>query len=381
MQANQWRRWSSHSVASAYEMTSDREYLAVRNACAIFDVSPLCKYHVQGPQAVDYLNRLVTRDVSKCNVGGLQYTPWCDSRGFVIDDGTIANLGNNLFRLTAAEPNYKWLIEQTRGFDVEVTDVSDDFGTLAVQGPRARDLLADVFGDEFRQLKFYRWGEYEFAGEKIVVSRTGYTGDLGYEIWVPAPLACQLWDAVVTAGRRHAAQPAGIWALDTARIEAGLIMLDVDYTPITKAVVEAQASSPFELGLGWAVNFNKGHFIGRRALVEEQQRGSKYHLVGLEIDHQALETCYESLGLPLSVPFTPWREIVPIFTPQKQVGYATCGGWSPTLKKYLALAQVEPLYAVNGHKLTIDLLVDRYRKSFEAVVRPLPFFNPERKRV
>lgn len=381
MQANQWRRWSSHSVASAYEMTSDREYLAVRNSCAVFDVSPLCKYHVTGRQALEYLNKLVTRDVSKCAVGGLQYTPWCDSNGLVIDDGTIANLGNGLYRLTAAEPNFRWLQEVAQGFEVQIEDVSDQFGTLAVQGPKAQEVLCEVFGEEFRQLKFYRWGEYQFQDKPLVVSRTGYTGDLGYEVWIPVDQAVDFWDELMRVGKRYALQPSGIWALDTARIEAGLIMLDVDYTPITKSIVASQASSPFELGLGWAVNFNKGNFIGRRALLREKELGSKFSLVGLEIDHVELERLHESMGLPLQLPFVPWREIVPIFFEGKQVGYATCGGWSPTLKRYLALAQVEPFFAHEGHQMTIDLLVDRYRKSIPAVIRNLPFFNPERKRL
>lgn len=380
MQANQWRRWSGYSVASAYEMTHEHEYLAVRNSAVLIDVSALCKYHIRGKDACAYLNRLVTRDVTKCAPDGLLYTPWCDSHGKVIDDGTIAHLGENFYRLTAAESNYRWLQDNVSDFEVTVEDVSDDFGTLALQGPKARDILVESFGESLASLKFYKWAEVHFQGQPLVVSRTGYTGDLGYELWVPRDLASAVWDRLAEIGERYALTPAGIWALDVARIEAGLIMLDVDYTPVTKAVTDAQASSPYELGLDWALNFKKGNFVGRRALLAEKAAGSKYALVGLVIDHVYLEEQYEAMGLPVSYPFLPWREMLPIFSEGNQVGYATCGTWSPTLKKYLALAQVEPDFATPGQILTVDLLVDRYRKSTPATVSPLPFFNPERKK-
>lgn len=373
MQANQWRRWGGYSVASSYEMTHDREYLAMRNACALLDVSALYKYEISGPDAHDYLNRLVTRDISAMEPGGMAYTPWCDSRGKVVDDGTVARLDEGTFRLTAADPNFHWLEENAAGFEVEIRDVSEDIGTLALQGPCSRDVLAECFGEELRQLPFY--GITHVDG--LTISRTGYSGDLGYEIWVPAPRACEIWDRLVTVGKRYALQPAGIWALDVARIEAGLIMLDVDYTPANKATTPAQASSPYEIGLGWAVHLKKPHFVGKKALAKEKVEGSALTLVGLEIDHQQLALEHEKVGLPVHFPFVPWREIVPLFDDNGQVGYATCGSWSPTLKKYLALAQVRP---GSADTLKVDLMVDRYRKRFDAKVKKLPFFNPARKR-
>jgi aminomethyltransferase len=234
-----------------------------------------------------------------------------------------------------------------------------------------------------------------------MVSRTGYTGDLGYEIWVPSARALAAWDAIVDAGRSFALQPAGIWAMDVCRIEAGLIMLDVDYTPAPKAATDAQASSPFELGLGWAVHLEKGSFVGRKALVEEKRRGPSLALVGLEIDHVAFERAHEAVGLTPPFPFVPWREVTPVFQDpgaaggepaagprgesphardRHQVGYTTCGTWSPTTKKYLALAQVSPAAAAEGSVLSVDLMVDRTRRSFDARVARLPFFNPARKR-
>jgi aminomethyltransferase len=380
MQGNQWRRWAGHTVASAYELTPDRETMAIRNACVLIDVSPLFKYEVRGPGARAYLNRLVTRDVSRMEVGHMTYTPWCNARGKVIDDGTIAQLGDDVFRLTAAESNVRWLHENAPGFQVEIEDVSDELGALSLQGPRSRALLEGLTGADLAGVKYHRFTRVNLLGEPTVVSRTGYTGDLGYEIWIPKARALAAWDAIVEAGRAHALQPAGIWAMDVSRIEAGLIMLDVDYTPASKAMADVQASSPFEIGLGWAVHFAKGNFVGRRALLEEKQRGPALALVGLEIDHIALTAAHTAIGLTTPLPFIPWREVVPVFQGSEQVGYITCATWSPTVKKYLALAQVSPAAAGVGTALTLDLMVDRRRLRFAATVAALPFFNPARKR-
>lgn len=380
MQGNQWRRWAGFSVASAYELTSDREYLAIRNACALIDVSPLFKYHVRGADAQRFLNRLVTRDLSKMAVGHITYTPWCNSRGKVVDDGTIAKLDDTLFRLTAAESNWRWLQDNAAGFDVRLEDVSDELGALSLQGPRSRALLERLSGADLSPVKYHRFTHVDLAGASTMVSRTGYTGDLGYEIWVPRDRALAVWDALVEEGRSFGLQPAGIWGMDVARIEAGLIMLDVDYTPAPRAFTDAQASSPYELGLGWAVHLEKGTFVGQKALRAEKQRGSPLALVGLEIDHVALGLAHDRVGLTTPYPFVPWRAVVPVFQGRDQVGYATCGTWSPTLKKYVALAQVAPAVATPGSALSIDLMVDRARRPFTATVTKLPFFNPERKR-
>jgi aminomethyltransferase len=380
MQGNQWRRWAGHTVASAYELTPDREGMAIRNACALIDVSPLFKYHLRGPDARPFLDRLVTRDLRKMEVGHMSYTPWCNGRGKVVDDGTIARLSESLYRLTSAESNLRWLHENAAGFSVEIEDVSDELGALSLQGPKSRALLESLTGADLSGIKYHRFTHVDLLGEPTMVSRTGYTGDLGYEIWIPRARALAAWDAIVEAGRSFALSPAGIWAMDVCRIEAGLIMLDVDYTPAPKALTDAQASSPFELGLGWAVHLDKGNFVGRRALVEEKRRGSPLSLVGLEIDHVAFTRAHEEIGLTTPLPFIPWREVTPIFQGREQVGYATCGTWSPTVKKYLAFAQVSPAAAAKGSVLSIDLLVDRARRPFAATVVPIPFFNPERKR-
>lgn len=380
MQANQWRRWAGYSVASSYEMTHDREYFAMRNACVLLDVSPLCKYKVTGPDALPFLNRLVTRDVSKISDGGMLYTPWCDSRGKIIDDGTIAYLGENHYRMTSAEPNVRWLEDNAIGMDVKIEDIGDQMGTLSLQGPRSRELLMSLTDAPLGGLKYYEYVNTKIAGAPVMISRTGYTGDLGYELWVDADKAEKVWDAVVDAGHSFALQPAGIWALDVARIEAGLIMLDIDYTPANKAMTDAQTSTPLELGLNWAISWKKGNFVGRKALAAEKERGSASVLMGLEIDHKEYERQHHALGLNVPYPFLAWRAVIPLYVDGNQVGYATSGVWSPTLKKYIALGHIQPRFAEPGSVVTIDLTVDRFRRPFDAKVVKLPFFNPARKR-
>jgi aminomethyltransferase len=383
MQANQWRRWAGYTVASAYEMTHDREYLALRNACVLLDVSPLCKYQITGADSLRFLNRLVTRDVSKCPIGGMIYTPWCDSAGKVIDDGTIAHLGEQRYRLTSAEPNLRWLEDNTISMKVRIEDVSEQVAALALQGPRSRELLLTLTDAPLGDLKYYRFVDATIAGTPVMISRTGYTGDLGYELWLDAERADaeRVWDALIATGRSFALQPAGIWALDVARVEAGLIMLDVDYTPANKAMIEAQTSTPLELGLEWAVSWGKGSFVGRKALLAEKQRGPATLLVGLEIDHAEFERQHHALGLPVPYPFLAWRTVVPLYIDREQVGYATSGVWSPTLKKYIALGHLRPEYAAPGSIVTIDLDIDRFRRPFNARVARLPFFNPPRKKL
>lgn len=380
MQANQWRRWAGYSVASSYEMTHDREYYAIRNACVLLDVSPLCKYRIKGADALKFLNRLVTRDVSKIAVGGMLYTPWCDSRGKILDDGTVAMLAADEYRLTSAEPNMRWLQDNAVGMQVEITDVSDQIAAMSLQGPKSRDLLMTLCDAPLGGVKYYEFVNTKIDGTDVMISRTGYTGDLGFELWVDATKAEKVWDAVVKAGKSFALQPAGIWALDVSRIEAGLIMLDIDYTPANKAMTDAQTSTPIELGLNWAISWKKGNFIGRKALLAEKENGSTIQFVGLEIDHKEFERQHHELGLTVPYPFMAWREVIPLYVDGTQVGYATSGVWSPTLKKYLAFGHVQPKYAQPGSVVTIDLTVDRFRRPFNAKVTKLPFFNPPRKK-
>ena len=380
MEGQAWRRWAGHLVASSYELTHDREYSAIRNAAALIDVSPLYKYMVTGRDAARLLDRVVTRDVHKTKVGQVIYTPWCDSEGKTIDDGTISRLGEQTFRMTAADPSLRWLSMNAVGMEVEVRDVSHQTAALSIQGPNARAILAEAADGDVAGLKFFRLVECKIRGVPVTISRTGYTGDLGYEIWVDADKAVALWDALVGAGTKYGLLPTGIWALDIARIEAGLIMMEVDYVSAHHALIEGQKSSPFELNLGWAVNLDKGPFVGKKPLIREKQRGSPWQFVGIDVDWVSLEEQYLEVDLPPRLPTVAWRSSVPLYGEGRQVGYATSGCWSPLLKKYIALAHVEAAWSRAGTGLQMEVTVEHRRKQALAHVVALPFFNPERKR-
>lgn len=375
-----WRRWSGFLAAGSYELTHEREYWAVRNSAALFDVSPLFKYHLSGPDAVTLLNRVMTRDINKLAVGQVFYTPWCDAHGKVIDDGTVSRLDEQRFRLTSAEPSLRWLSLNAVGLNVQIEDVSEKLGALALQGSKSRLILDSIANPPITHLKYFRLMPTQIAGLPVTVSRTGYTGDLGYELWCEAKDAEALWDALMKAGHDYGLTPAGILALDIVRVEAGLLLLDVDYTSAHKATIEAQKSSPLELNLGWAVNFDKPNFVGKKALQAEKARGAVWQFVGLEIDWPPLEKLFLDEGLPPQIPNVTVRASVPISSMGRQVGYASSSTWSPLLKKYLALAHVEAAHAKPGNLLMYEVLVQHQHRYTPARVVELPFYNPERKR-
>jgi aminomethyltransferase len=380
VRAQTWRRWAGYQVASAYEPHPDREYAAVRNAAALLDVSPLYKYRIGGPDAARLLDRMVTRDVSKCRVGQVLYTPWCDVHGKVIDDGTISRLDEHTFRLTSAEPNVRWLSMNSVGLDVSIDDVSERTGALALQGPLSRAILQTLTPTDLTTLKYFRLAHTTVREIPVTISRTGYTGDLGFELWVDAERATALWDALIEAGTPYGITPAGIWALDLARIEAGLVMLDVDYFSAHRAVIEDQKSSPFELNLSWTVSADKGPYNGRRALRAEKARGLAWGFVGLDVDWESLEKIYAERGLPPQLPTVAWRTSAPVYKDGKQIGYATSGCWSPLLKKYLALAHLVAPHFHPGADVELEVTVEHRRKRAQAIVRKLPFFDPPRKK-
>ena len=379
-QAQNWRRWAGYIVAGSYELSHDREYHAVRSSAALFDVSPLQKYRVTGPGAERLLNRVVTRDVSKCAVTQVLYTPWCDAAGKVMDDGTLARLSESAFRLTAAEPNLRWLHDNALGLEVEIEDVTDSLAALALQGPNSREILGQVTNGEVEGLGFFRLASATIGDTPVTITRTGYTGDLGYEIWLDPGAAEAVWDALISVGTPYGITPAGILALDVARVEAGLILLDVDYVPAHRAVIEDRKSSPFELGLGWAVKLDKEHFVGRAALEREEERGPLWQLRGLEVSWDSLEELYGEFGLPPQLPSTTWRTSVPVYHGREQVGYATSGCWSPLLKKYIALAHLRAGHTKPGTDVRMEVTVEHRRRKALARVVDLPFYNPERKR-
>jgi glycine cleavage system T protein (aminomethyltransferase) len=375
-----WRRWAGYAVASVYDWLHDREYAAIRNAAALLDVSPLYKYHVSGRDAARLLDRVVTRNVLKLKPGQVTYTPWCDAHGKVMDDGTVTRLNEGTFRLTSADASLRWLHQNAFGLQVDIEEVSEQLGALALQGPLSRAVLAAVTEQPVEGLKYFRVMENRIAGVGIQITRTGYTGDLGYELWVPAADALPVWDALMRAGADYGLTPAGIWALDVARIEAGLVMADVDYTGAHHAVIESQKSSPFELSLDWTVSLDKHAFNGRSALLGERRRGAAWRFAGIEVDWDSFEALYTAVGLSPSLPSVAWRSSVPVYRGGKQIGYASSGCWSPLLKKYLALAHLEGPHFEPDTSVEIEVTVEHQRKRANAHVRKLPFFDPERKK-
>ena len=373
-----WRRWAGYIVASSYELSHEREYHCIRAAAALFDVSPLYKYSVRGRDAARLLDRVVTRNVLRAQVGQVLYTPWCDAAGKVLDDGTVARLDETVFRMTSAEPSLRWLEANAVGLDVAIEDVSESLAALSLQGPASLSILSQL-GD-IPPLKYFRIGRASLRGIPVEVSRTGYSGDLGFELWTKNEHAVALWDALMEAGTPYGIQPAGMLALDVARIEAGLMLIDVDYVPARKALIEGQTSSPYELDLAWAVNLDKERFVGKHALAAEKRRGAQWQFVGIEVGWKGLERLYAEMGLATRLPQTAWRMSVPIYSGVEQAGYATSGGWSPLLKKYIALAHLRSKWAVPGTELDIEVTVEHRRKRAAARVVKKPFFDPERKK-
>jgi len=378
----QWREWSGYFAASVYADFHDIEYNAIREQAALIDVSPLYKYEIRGRDAGLLVNRVITRDAAKLKVGQVYYTPWCDEAGKVVDDGTVHRLGTHAYRWTAADPQYRWLTLNASGLEVEIEDVSESTAALALQGPLSRDVLEAVTGESFTDLRYFRRREAKVGGIEIDVSRTGYTGDLGYELWVKADQAVELWDALVAAGKPFGIRPAGMIALDVVRLEAGLILLEVDYTSARHAMNSDQAYSPGEIGLGKLVDFEKGDFVGRRALLEERRSGGpRRRLVGLEISWPDIDAMYNAQGLPPSAPAVVDRSAIPLFdTGGHQVGRITSHGWSPILKKPIALASVPPAYERPGSSLMAEWTVEARRGRVGATVVPTPFLDLPRKR-
>jgi aminomethyltransferase len=374
-----YREWSGYYAVSAYEAHPEHEYNAIRNASALIDVSPLFKYQVSGRDAVRLVDRVITRDARKLAVGQVYYTPWCDERGKVIDDGTVTRVGEQAFRWTAADPSLRWLTQNAVGLDVAIEDVSDRVAALALQGPTSGELLHAVADADIVGLKYFRMTRGVIAGVPVEISRTGYTGDLGYEIWMPWDRAVAVWDALMTAGRRFDIHPAGMLALDVARVEAGLLLIDVDFNGSKKALIESQKYSPLEMGLGRLVQRDKLPFVGQAPLAAEERRGPAKQVVGLDISWPAVEKLYERVGLPPQVGAATSRVAVPVFRNGRQVGRATTTTWSPVLKKLIALATVSAPHHVPGAALEVEITVEAVRHHVPAAVVKTPFFNPPRK--
>jgi aminomethyltransferase len=374
-----YREWSGYYAVSAYETHHEHEYNAIRNASALIDVSPLFKYLIRGRDAVKLVDRVITRDAFKLAIGQVFYTPWCDEHGKVIDDGTVTRLAEDTFRWTAADPSLRWLSQNAIGLDVAIEDISEQVAALALQGPTSGKLLDAVADADVTSLKYFRMTRGAIAGVPVDISRTGYTGDLGYEIWMPWDRATAVWDALMLQGRPYDIHPAGMLALDVARVEAGLLLIEVDFNSSKKALIESQKYTPYEMGLGRLVQLDTRPFVGRTPLAEEHRRGPARQIVGLDVSWPAIEALYDDIRLAPQVSAAASRVAVPVYKVGRQVGRATTTTWSPVLKKMIALATVAAPHTAPGTELECEVTVEAVRHRVPATVVKTPFFNPPRK--
>jgi len=376
-----YREWSGYYTVSVYEVHHEHEYNAIRNACALIDISPLYKYLVTGKDATKLVNRIITRDINKVAVGQVIYACWCDEDGKVIDDGTITRLEENKYRWTAADPSLRWFRQNGLSMDVQIEDISEQTAALALQGPASARLLKSVAEADIANLKYFRKTSGKIASVPVDISRTGYTGDLGYEVWMPWNDAVRVWDALMDKGKQFDIHAAGMLALDVSRVEAGLLLIEVDYISSKKALIPSQKYSPYELGFGKMVHLDKENFIGKRALARDHKQGVARQLVGLEVDWVEVEEQFDKFGLSPAAPSQASRVAVPVYADSndKQVGKATTTAFSPLLKKLIALASVATEYSKPGTKLQMELTIEAQRMKTTATVVSLPFFSPKRK--
>jgi aminomethyltransferase len=371
-----WKDWAGFYAVCRFDHCQEREYFAFRQACGLIDVTPLYKYEVRGRDACRLLCRMMVKDIAKLRVGQVTYCCWCDDRGKVVDDGTVSRLGEDHYRVTAADPTYHWLERLAHGLAVTVHDSTAELAVLALQGPTARQALEAC--SDVRALRYFRVTRARIGELQGWVSRTGYTGDLGYEIWVDRRDALRLWDTLCAEGRPFGLTPAGLDALDMTRIEAGFILLGVDYFSAPKVMLESRKSSPYELGLGWAVNLERDPFVGQVALAMEMQRGSPWQLCGIEASWEGLEALYERFGLPPALSAEACRSALPVYAGRRQVGQVTSHVWSPLLKKKIGIASIRP--GVDDDGLTLEHTVEYERAQVPCKLVPLPFFDPPRKK-
>jgi aminomethyltransferase len=385
-QTGLWEHWSNTLAAVRYQMSDKAEYFAIRNAAGLFDTSPLYKYRIAGPDAERFLAGVLARDPRRCAVGKAQYTLWCDDRGFVIEDGVLLHVAEHEYLLTAAEPNLAYFQGLIGRLDASVEEVTDEWGILAVQGPYARDLVAAV-APEAKDLPYFGLVHSKIERLPVIVSRTGYTGDLGYEIWVPAGDALKIWDAVVKAGAGRGVVPFGMTALYMARIEAGLVLLDVDFHSSRYAWTDADRSTPIELGLGWMFRSlgqdgaDGRAFIGEDAIRRElAERTSRWQLTGLVVDWKHYDRIYGEAGLIPPKDHTPIQDEYYVYDDDlNQLGYATSQMYSPMLQRHIALARVPLDRLEPGSRVKLEAGVRHRYEYFDAYVTPLPLFNPQRR--
>ncbi|MDQ2064768.1 aminomethyltransferase family protein [Xinfangfangia sp. CPCC 101601] len=361
---NRWGPWGGYMTALCFG-DADMEYTAIRNGASVYDLCPMVKYRITGRDAAAYLNRLTLRNAAKLSVGGVHYTAWTDDAGKIMDDGTLFRHGPEDYLICCQERHLPWLLASSTGFEVHVEEVTEAIAALSLQGPCSASVL-EAAGFDVQGLKPFRMATYPFEGGEITISRTGFTGDLGYELWLTPDQALPFWDHLFAAGAPWGIRPIGSDALDLARIEAGFIITNMDFIPVHQALREDRARSPFELGLGWMIDWEKGHFTGRRALLAEKAKGSDWALIGIDI------------------PGNISAEGAILYHGKKvEAGVVTAAAWSPALKANLAIAQVQAKYAA-AQDLWVEIYAMRelqYAKLMLPVtLTERPFFNPARKR-
>jgi aminomethyltransferase len=378
-----WSHWSGHLAAHRYQMSDKFEYFAVRNSAGIFDSSPLYKYRIHGPDAERFLAGVLARDIRSCPPGHAQYTIWCDDRGFVVEDGVVLRHGKDEFLLTAAEPNLAYFSDLIGRDDVRIEEVSHDYGVLAVQGPRSRDLVSKLVPGA-ATIPYFGLVSGSIAGADVTVSRTGYSGDLGYEIWIERPNALKVWDTLWDSAAGHGVLPFGLDALEMLRIEAGLLLLDVDFGSSRYAWTDEDRSSPFEIGLGWMLRdlaSDDRAFIGRRALERELADGtSRWRFTGLVLDWEDYDRIYDTAGLIPPKDHTPIVEELFVYDDEiRQVGYSTSFMYSPMLQRHIAMARVRPDLARPGSEVRLEVDVNHRYEYVKARTARMPLYNPGRK--
>ena len=362
---NQWGAWAGYTTPIAY-CDEAMEYTAIRNAASLYDLCPMIKYRISGPDSGAYLNRLTLRDAAKLPVGAIHYTAWTDDEGKLLDDGTLFRLAAEDYRLCCQERHLPWLLDSSLSYDVQVIEETSKIASLALQGPTSAAVLR-IAGFDITALKPFRMASFPFRSGKLLISRTGFTADLGYELWISPDLALPLWDMLMQAGALHGLRPIGSNALNVARIEAGFIIANMDFIPTEQTVRPDRSRSPYELGLDWMIDWTKGQFTGRQALARERdQKSSRWALVALDIQGNVSaegSLIYENKT--------------------REVGYITAAAWSPTTKRNIALAQVTRSLA-NSRSLWVEIYALRelqyHKLMVKADVTARPFFSPPRRR-
>ena len=365
---NAWHTWAGYLTPDEL-YCSETEYFAIRNTTGVFDISPMTKYRITGPDAYDYLDRLMTRDMSKVVPGRVAYTVWCDDQGQVIDDGTIFHLKEGEWRLCSQERHMAWLTAAAIGFDVEIVDETDAVAALAVQGPTTWSILNNMGLKGLEDLRIFGLAHFDFEGSELMVSRTGFTGDLGYELWIEPSKAEALWDALFEAGKDYAMRPIGVHALEQARVEAGLLAAYEDFLPANATVRTGHTRTPLELGLEWLVDFKKPNFNGRRALAEEKRNGSKWRLVKLDIE-----------GNKIAHSSYIWKDKK---MSGEKLGFTTSAVWSPICKQNIAIGTVRTPHGEVGSNVWVEIYYQRemhwFREVAKATVLDKPFWWPPRR--